>query len=208
MDQLVDKPRKKIQSVMASLAKALDRQTGGKITPTMITYFGLFMHIPIALLIASGDFLAAAILLIIFGLFDALDGALARVQNSTSHMGMFIDSATDRVKEILLYTALAYYFVSVYTAAITVWVVAACGAALLVSYMNAWGEVATNKAQKNKNHSVNKSFRGGIMSFDIRILTLIIGLLANRPDIAIILIAVFSVLTALQRYLLIIKRLA
>lgn len=165
------------------------------------------MHVPIALLIASGDFLAAAILLIIFGLFDALDGALARVQGKASHRGMFLDSATDRIKEILIYTATAYYFVAIHESAVAIWAVAACGFALLVSYVNAWGEVVTNNAGKSNGHTTNKTFRGGIMSFDVRVATFIIGLVFNQLEIAIIVIAVLSIVTVLQRMTIIMRRL-
>src|SRR5690606_33290569 len=148
-------------------ARGLNTATGGKLSPHFVTIFGLCMHFPIALLIASGDFISAAILLVVFGLFDTLDGALARIQNRESKTGMLLDSVTDRIKEILLYTSAAYYFASIHDAAVAVWAVAACGAALLVSYTNAWGEVVTAGTPKPK--QTNQTFRGGIMSYDMRI---------------------------------------
>jgi phosphatidylglycerophosphate synthase len=163
------------------------------------------MHIPIALLIARGYFIYGGIGLIIFGLFDTLDGELARLQERPSAWGMFLDSITDRMKEVLLYVAAAYFFVWSSQPFWAVWAVAACGAGLLVSYVNAWGEVVTKNLASDQ--AVNKKFRGGIMSFDIRMLVLIIGLLTNYLPAAVVILALLSWQTALTRMLNIRRRL-
>ena len=51
----------------------------------------------------------AALLLAVFGLFDTLDGELARLQGTESPQGAFLDSVTDRMKEILVYVGLAVW---------------------------------------------------------------------------------------------------
>lgn len=204
--KLLDQIRESVRAVMRQLAQILNKATGGRLTPTMVTLFGFAMHFPIAILIARGYFIYAGILLAFFGLFDALDGALAKVQNTQSKFGMFLDSVTDKMKEAILYIAVGYFFVWSSQPWLAVWAVAACGAGLLVSYINAWGEVVT-KDLPNESHQTNKTFRLGIMTFDVRMFVLIVGLILNQLGPAIIIITIFAWITALQRVNLIIKRL-
>lgn len=196
---------------MRQIARFLNAVTGGHLSPHVVTIFGFLMHIPIAILIARGYFIYAGVALAFFGLFDTLDGELARLQNRSSKMGMLLDSVTDKMKEAILYIGVAYFFVYSDQAWWAVWAVAACGASLLVSYVNAWGEVVT-KDIKDPAHQTNKSFRtgtflSGVMTFDIRMFVLVVGLLFNYLPAAIVLITVLAWVTALQRTRLIIKKL-
>ncbi len=198
MDSVIEPVRNAVRSVMGRLAKDLDRLSGGKITPNMITVTGLVMHIPIAWLIATGQLVFAAILLIFFGLFDTLDGALAKYKGAESKIGMFLDSVTDRIKEVIIYIGISYYFISLGEPTYAVWAIAACGAAVTVSYINAWGEVATSDT-KSKVHKQNKTFRSGLMTFDVRMFVLVVALLTSQLDIGVFVIAVLTWLTAVQR---------
>ncbi len=198
MEKLLDRVRTVVRRFFMSLAKGLNRISGGKLTPNTITVFGLLMHIPIAILIAQQSYVWAAGLLIVFGLFDTLDGALARVQNSSSSFGMFLDSTTDRMKEIMIYIGISYALVATNHAYAAVWAVASCGVSLLVSYINAWGE-ATLANHKASSHQTNKTLRSGIMSYDVRIACLIVGLLADRLVAAVVIVAILTFITALQR---------
>src|SRR5688572_7719398 len=92
------------------VARWIDRVSGGRVSPSAVTIFGVLMHLPIAIMIARGRFLVAAILLFIFGLFDTLDGELARLQKKASPRGMLLDATTDRMKEVMLYSGAAYFF--------------------------------------------------------------------------------------------------
>lgn len=195
-----------VRAVMTRVASGLNKVTRGQLSPHVITVVGVCMHVPIALLIASGDFITAGMLLIVFGLFDTLDGALARVQKSESRAGMLLDSVTDRIKEILLYVGIAYYFVSVYDPNVAIWAVAACGISLLVSYVNAWGEVVSSGV-RTKEHQTNKKFRGGIMSFDVRMFTLVVGLLLNQVAITVIVITILAGYTVATRLIIVLRRL-
>ncbi len=181
------------------LAVWLNRLSGSKLTPNAVTYIGLCMHVPIALLIARQHNLWAAGLLVIFGLFDTLDGELARLQKRESPYGMLLDSATDRIKEILLYTGLAYAIIaSTGRPYLAVWAVAACGCSLLTSYINAWGDAITAKLNI-PGHASNKAFRGGLFPFEVRMAVIVLGLLSNRLALAVIVIAIGAGYTALSR---------
>lgn len=204
--KLLEQIRDLFRAAIRPIAQLLDKISGGRITPSTITLFGFAMHLPITLLIARGYFIYAGLLLIFFGLFDTLDGQLAKVQNRQTKHGMFLDSVTDKMKEAMLYVGVGYFFVWSGQPWMAVWAVVACGAGLLVSYVNAWGEVVT-KDLPRETHQTNKTFRTGIMTFDIRMFVLIVGLLFNLLPLAVIVIAVLAWVTAIERAHLVLKRL-
>ncbi len=195
----LDAVRRLVRSFMRRVTMGLNAITGGHLHPNFVTVTGLLAHIPIAWLIATGrNNIWAAVLLIVFGLFDTVDGELARLQNRASSIGMLLDSVTDRMKEIILYIGIAFAFVNTGHNFATVWAVAALGCSLLTSYINAWGDVVATKQQVS-HHAVNKSLRGGLMSFEVRISALIIALFSGQLVIITAIIATLSFYTALER---------
>lgn len=202
----LDTLRSSVRAGLRQVARLLDKLSGGHITPNSITYTSLIGHIPVVYLIATGEFIAAAVLLVVFGLMDTLDGELARLQHRASNKGMFLDSVTDRIKEVMLYIGLGWYFVAQHDPYYAVWAIAACGIAVIVSYLNAWGEVVTAGLPSEK-HTTNKAFRNGFMSYDVRIFFIVLGLLVGLPDVAVIAIAVLSSTTVIQRFRNVYRRL-
>jgi CDP-diacylglycerol---glycerol-3-phosphate 3-phosphatidyltransferase len=147
-------------------------------------------------------------LLIIFGLFDTLDGEIARLQGRDSPRGMLLDASTDRMKETLLYTGVAYVLATGGHPATAAWAAAACGASLCVSYVKAKGEAAVASAKNAIPHDqLNRLFKDGLLTFELRMATLVIGLLASQLVWAVALIALLATYTALQRLIRISKAL-
>jgi phosphatidylglycerophosphate synthase len=211
VNAFLDAVRNAVRGFMNGFAKILNTISGGKLSPNAITLFGLFMHLPIAYLIILDHWWWAAGLLVVFGLFDALDGALARLQKRASNAGMLLDATTDRMKEVILYTALAFHATNrlynsdgnqYYVAAI----VAACGGSLLVSYVKAKGETAVAGGELTANE-VNRLFQDGFMRFEIRMFLLIVGLVTSWTAAAVVLIAIGSWLTAFSRLIKISRKL-
>ena len=166
------------------------------------------MHVPIAILIARGRFVWAGILLVIFGLFDALDGELARAQKRSSVSGMLLDASTDRIKEVMLYSGVAFYLAQSAHPATAVWAVIACGASLTVSYVKAKGEAAVAASKTVIPHEIlNRMFADGLLTFEVRMFVLILGLITSQLLIAVIGIAILASLTALQRLIAISEKL-
>ena len=198
MTRFLDWLRDAVRGYMTRVARLLNKLSRGKLTPTMITWTGLLMHIPTAYLIATGHFLAAAVLLVVFGLFDALDGALARVQGRADAAGMLLDATTDRMKEVMLYVGSAWVLSGMGDPHHAVWAVAACGASLLVSYVKAKGEMAV-RARKLTPNEINRLFSDGFMRFEIRMAILALGLATHFLYFALVAIAEASVMTALMR---------
>ncbi len=200
MKRLIEAVRQAFRRVIRVVARWLDKLTGGRLSPNTVTIFGLVMHIPIAFLIIADYWVAAALSLAFFGLFDTLDGELARVQDRVTSNGGFLDAATDRMKEVILYTAVAYWFALSDNPALAAWAVAACGASICVSYVKAKGEaVVAGIGRKVPYPVLNKLFADGLLPFELRMFLLIVGLLSGYLIWAVAAIAVLSAYTALER---------
>lgn len=198
-----------IRRVMRGVAVNLNGLTGGRLHPDAVTVTGLVMHVPIAALIAGGNYwFWAAVLLVVFGLFDTLDGELARLQQRASAGGMLLDASTDRFKEVLLYAGAAYFLAGSAEPHNAVWAVAACGASLSVSYVKAKGEAAVAAVGKRVPHDkLNKMFKDGLLPFELRMALLVFGLLTGQLLSVIVVIAVLAGFTAVQRLVVISKQL-
>jgi CDP-diacylglycerol---glycerol-3-phosphate 3-phosphatidyltransferase len=81
------------------------------VTADQITLLGMFLAVATAVLIAYHSFVVATWLIIVGGLMDALDGAVAKAAGPTSKRGAFFDSTSDRVGDGLMFGGVAWYFV-------------------------------------------------------------------------------------------------
>jgi len=205
MDYLVKPIKSFVRRGVNRIAVWVNRVSRGRITPDSVTLFGAAMHVPIALAIAFDRPYWAAGLLVVFGLFDALDGSLARLQERASTSGMLLDASTDRVKEAVLYSGVAYLFVEQGQPA---WAVAsvtlALGASIIVSYVKAKGEAAIASVGHVIPHAkLNRMFADGWFPFEVRMSLLVIGLVSGWLLAAVIVIAVGASVTIVQRMILI-----
>ncbi len=176
--------------------------SGGSITPNQITIASLVLHIPIFLAIVSGYDWVAALMIVIFGLLDSVDGELARIQGRESKAGMLLDASTDRMKESLIFMALAYRFALDGNSWAVLAAVAAITGAMSVSYIKAKGETALI-GTKLSAQEINRVFQSGLMRYEIRMAALVIGLLIGKVELAVILIAILAWATAIYRLVII-----
>lgn len=206
LTKFLDACRAVVRGWMKHVARSLNTLTGGRLSPNTVTIVGLIAHVPIALLIANGEFIWGAGLLVIFGLFDALDGELARLQKRASNAGMLLDATTDRMKETALYCGVAYALIVSESPEMAVWAVAACGASLCVSYVKAKGETAVSGGKLSPNE-INRLFQDGLLRFEVRMSLLVIGLVTGYLAEVVIVIAVLSSYTAIDRLIKITNKL-
>ncbi|MDZ7785913.1 MAG: CDP-alcohol phosphatidyltransferase family protein [Candidatus Saccharibacteria bacterium] len=211
MSGALETVRNAVRNIVKQIAGVLHRLSGGSITPNMVTVTSLLAHVPIAYFIATGSYVLAAGLLVVFGLMDALDGELARLQKKASAGGMLLDASTDRMKEVILYIGAAYALINrpvgdYSPALIAALVVAACGGSLLVSYVKAKGETAVKDGSLTANQ-VNRLFQNGLMRYEVRMFALVVGLLVNELALAVGLIAVTAWYTAFARLFAIYRKL-
>lgn len=200
---MIEAIKRGTRDVMRRMAAGLDHVSGGRITPNGVTVFGFAMHLPIAYFVATGQFITAAILLVIFGLFDTLDGELARLQKRTSDFGGLLDASTDRLKEVLLYSGAAYYFAMSDEPTVRLFAavaVVACGVSIAVSFVKSKGETILATKKHHANYAeLNRIFAGGLFPFEIRMTVFVLGLVTGWLAFAIAVIAFFSSITVVQR---------
>jgi len=151
----------------------------GKITANFVTWFSVLMHIPAAILIARGDFVWAAVLMVVFGLFDSVDGALARLSGTAGTAGMVLDAFSDRLKETFVHTGVAYFLATSSHPTLAAIPVATLGFALATNFLKAKAEVAYSVLHDGSidQHTLNKKFSDGALSFEVRTAVFIIGVL-------------------------------
>jgi len=74
--------------------------------PWHLTLLGLVTNVWVGASLLRGQFLQAGLLLVPAGLFDILDGAVARLRGEDSRWGAFLDSVLDRVADVILFGCL------------------------------------------------------------------------------------------------------
>src|ERR1700704_4314564 len=84
-----------------------------RIHPNVLTFLGLLINIWAAFLLAAGRFQAAALVVISAGLFDMVDGRVARETNRVTRFGGFFDSALDPYSDLFLFMGLLVYYASI-----------------------------------------------------------------------------------------------
>ena len=206
---MMQKIKSSVRGVVEKIAVVLNRVTGGKLTPNHVTWLALFLHLPIAWLIASNYLILAGFLVFIIGLFDTLDGSLARLQGRVSNVGGFLDAVTDRLKELLIYSGIGYLLVEQRAPAWTIFIaLLACGLALTIPFIKSKGETFHAISGKKLEYSeLNRVFGGGLLPYEVRIALLAVALLAGLPWLYWILlgVAVLELMTVAQRLFAIMK---
>jgi len=91
-------------------------------TPNLVTVVGFLLNVGVAVIFVVGaeksnrgdlSYVGWAGGLILFaGLFDMLDGQVARVGRMSSSFGAFLDSVLDRYSELFMFLGICYYLVA------------------------------------------------------------------------------------------------
>ena len=188
---------KRIASVAADL---LNKASRGKLKPNTVTLIGLLLHLPVGWLIIDGNLLYAGLALIIVASLDALDGALARLQKSTSDFGAWCDACSDRLKETIILSALAYYLAENQSPLLVGLCVAALGVSVLISYIKAKGEgILAARFKSIKSAELNSLLRGGFLSYEWRVFIIAAILISQQFTIGLAVVIIGGFMTLLQR---------
>ncbi|MEO0249093.1 MAG: CDP-alcohol phosphatidyltransferase family protein [candidate division WOR-3 bacterium] len=163
------------------------------VNPNLITALSLLFGLLCASLVVLERHVLAGAALIASGFFDVLDGAIARQTGRVTPFGGFLDSVLDRYTDLAVTLGIFVYFLAHGDALwSTLTFVAAIGTAL-VPYIRATAEAAGIEC------------KSGLLERSERTLLLIIGLWFGVLTGVILLLAVFTHVTAVQR-ILIVKR--
>jgi CDP-diacylglycerol---glycerol-3-phosphate 3-phosphatidyltransferase len=175
-----EKARRAVQPIVRVLARM-------GLTPNMLTVTGFLLNAGVGLVIALGQPQLAGVLLILTSGFDLLDGALAKATGKGSKFGAFLDSTLDRYSEAIVLLGLLWLSVQrTQTLDIYLVYIVVVGS-LLVSYTRARAE------------GLGLECRVGLLGRPERIAVLCVGLIFNWVTVALVILAVFSHVTALQR---------
>ncbi len=142
MNVIPQRVRDGFERLLDPLATALIRF---HVRPNVITTVGTLIVIASATAFAVGWVRWGGFLLLFSGVFDMVDGRVARRGDMTTTFGAFYDSTLDRVGEAALFSGIAVYFLrggvapERLTLAVTACLVA-LAASLLVSYTRARAE--------------------------------------------------------------------
>src|SRR6202000_243312 len=144
------------------------------LTPNMVTTIGLMLNIGVAVIFISGaeegrrgdlSYVGWAGALILFaGLFDMLDGQVARLGNMKSVFGALYDSVLDRYSELIMFFGICYYLVAHHYFLSSIFAFVAMIGSMMVSYVRARAE------------GLGIESKGGLMQRPERVIT--IGLFA------------------------------
>lgn len=121
-----------------------------KVTPNMITTIGLGINVVAAVVFIVGAefgergdhrYIGIAGGIILFaGLFDMIDGRLARLGDMSSKFGALYDSVLDRYSELIMFLGICYYLVSHDYFISSVFAFIAMIGSIMVSYTRARAE--------------------------------------------------------------------
>jgi CDP-diacylglycerol--glycerol-3-phosphate 3-phosphatidyltransferase len=119
-------------------------------TPNLVTTIGLLLNIVVAVIFIAGaeegnrgdlSYVGWAGGLILFaGLFDMLDGQVARMGNMSSSFGALYDSVLDRYSELVMFLGICYYLVSHHYFLSSLFAFIALIGSMMVSYTRARSE--------------------------------------------------------------------
>ena len=144
---LRDRLQKMIYVIIDPLVKGLIKIG---FTPNTVTTIGLILNIGVAVIFIVGaeekpridlSYVGWAGALILFaGLFDMLDGQVARLGNMSSVFGALYDSVLDRYSEMVMFFGICYYLVANHYFISSIFAFIALIGSMMVSYTRARAE--------------------------------------------------------------------
>jgi CDP-diacylglycerol--glycerol-3-phosphate 3-phosphatidyltransferase len=158
-----------------------------RIHPNALTFLGLLINIGAAFLFASGSFRWAGVVVIGAGLFDMVDGRVARETNRVTRFGGFFDSVVDRYSDLALFMGLLVYYASINRFFYIVLTAIVMTGSVMVSYTRARAECTIPKCKV------------GFLERPERVVLIILGALFDRMAPVLWVIAVLSNLTVIHR---------
>ena len=158
-----------------------------RIHPNVLTFLGLVINTVAAFLFAAGRFRAAGLVVIGAGLFDMVDGRVARETNRVTRFGGFFDSVLDRYSDLALFMGLLVYYASINRFFYIVLTAIVMTGSVMVSYSRARAECTIPKCKV------------GFLERPERVVLIIIGALFDRMAPVLWVIAVLSNLTVVHR---------
>lgn len=176
--------RAKLKGIINPIAGFFNRLG---IHPNAMTIAGLIGTAIGSYFLAIGKIPLGGVIVLIAALFDAFDGSMARLRGEPSNFGGFVDSVSDRYSELFIFFGLLIYYLRLNDPTACILVFLAAAGSVMVSYVKARAEALGFEAKV------------GLLSRVERYLVLGPCLIFNYPKVAMIILAVFTNITAIQR---------
>ncbi len=157
------------------------------ITPNILTVTGFIITLIAAALIGMGHLISGGIIILVAGAFDMLDGALARSKQQETRLGAFLDSIIDRFSETALLLGVLVISLQRNLVSEIILVFVVLAGSMMISYVRARAEGLGWKG------------KAGWFTRPERVIVLAIGVITNQIFIALIVMAVFIIITVIQR---------
>lgn len=165
------------------------------LNPNWLTTLSLLLCLIASFYFARGSFRWAAFLLMIGGVFDMIDGQVARASNRVTRFGALYDSTLDRFAEIFIFIGISMHVIEadvlpeIALGVKSAVLMLAVSGSLMVSYVRARAE------------SLDFECKKGLLQRPERFVLLIVSALISKTVLMLVLVflAVFTYYTALQR---------
>jgi CDP-diacylglycerol--glycerol-3-phosphate 3-phosphatidyltransferase len=169
------------------LEKIVNGLAATGVNPNFLTFFGFIINLWAAVMFASGLFFAAGLTMLFAGLFDMVDGRVARAQGRVTTFGAFFDSTIDRYSDLALFIGLLWHYAYIGRGRYAVLVGIAMAGSVMVSYSRARAE------------SLIPSCKAGFFERPERIVLMILGALGDRMAPVLWLLAIGPNITVIHR---------
>src|SRR6202012_1731903 len=169
-----------IQAIVTALALS-------RVHPNVLTFIGLLINVWAAFLFGAGRFVYAGIVVIGAGLFDMVDGRVARETNRVTRFGGFFDSVLDRYSDLAVLVGLLVFYASINRFFYVVLTAIVMTGTVMVSYTRARAENTIPRCKV------------GFLERPERVVLVIIGALFNRMAQVLWVIAILSNVTVIHR---------
>ena len=158
-----------------------------RVHPNILTLTGLAINIFAMVLFAKGIFAWAGLVVIFAGIFDMVDGEVARRTKRVTKFGAFFDSVIDRYSDMVLLLGLIIWYAKIDR----IFYVGLTGFALLGSVLTSY--------TRARAESLIPACKVGFLERPERIVLLIIGSLWDRMAAVLWVMAILSNWTVSQR---------
>jgi CDP-diacylglycerol--glycerol-3-phosphate 3-phosphatidyltransferase len=169
------------------LEKIVNGLAATGVNPNFLTFVGFLINLWAAVMFASGLFFAAGLTMLFAGLFDMVDGRVARAQGRVTTFGAFFDSTIDRYSDLALFIGLLWHYAYIGRGRYAVLVGVAMAGSVMVSYSRARAE------------SLIPSCKAGFFERPERIVLMILGALGDRMAPVLWLLAIGPNITVIHR---------
>jgi CDP-diacylglycerol---glycerol-3-phosphate 3-phosphatidyltransferase len=163
-----------------------------KLTPNMMTLCGLVLNLIAAVVIGFGHLVEGGFIFLAAGLFDLLDGALARHMEKVTKFGALFDSVVDRITEGALFLSFVFITsVAVWPFSV-IWELVLIMLAMIGSYMTSY--------IRARAEGLGIDCTVGLFTRPERVIIITLGLLLSQVFIALAIVVVLSFVTVGQRF--------